>query len=194
MPTIPDLPGIGLERLRLQLEPRLPAPALLSVLHGLVRTRDVALDGAWVRLAGHEVRLTGDDERLWTRIAPLLAGAERFRPPRVRDIATLAGVARSRCTTPVETARAHGAGRRGGARPLLSPHHGGEKWSVSSSTSARPSRLDSSSASQFRDRRRQRTQGGDPDPGVFRSPWRDAAPRRSAPRQQASPRSVPQAA
>jgi selenocysteine-specific elongation factor len=88
----PDLPGIGLERLRLQLEPRLPAPALLSVLQGLVRSKEVALDGAWVRLAGHEVRLTDDDEKLWTRIAPMLAGAERFRPPRVRDIATLLGL------------------------------------------------------------------------------------------------------
>ena len=85
----PDLPGIGLERLRLQLEPRLPAPALLSVLQGLVRGKEIALDGAWVRLAGHEVRLTDEDEKLWTRIAPMLAGAERFRPPRVRDIASL---------------------------------------------------------------------------------------------------------
>ena len=33
----PDLPGIGLERLRLQLEPRLPAPAFRSVLQGLAR-------------------------------------------------------------------------------------------------------------------------------------------------------------
>ena len=88
----PDLQGIGLERLRLQLEPRLPAEALLSVLHGLVRSKDIALDGAWVRLAGHEVRLTRDDEKLWTRIATLLSGAERFRPPRVRDIATLLGL------------------------------------------------------------------------------------------------------
>jgi selenocysteine-specific elongation factor len=85
----PDLPGIGLERLRLQLEPRLPVPALLSVLHGLVRTGDIALDGAWVRLAGHEVRLTDEDEKVWASIAPLLSGAERFRPPRVRDIAGL---------------------------------------------------------------------------------------------------------
>ncbi|MEA2888489.1 MAG: selenocysteine-specific elongation factor [Bradyrhizobium sp.] len=88
----PDLPGIGLERLRLQLEPRLPAPALLSVLQGLVRSKDIALDGAWVRLAGHEVRLTDEDEKLWSKIAPMLAGAERFRPPRVRDIATLLGL------------------------------------------------------------------------------------------------------
>jgi selenocysteine-specific elongation factor len=88
----PDLPGIGLERLRLQLEPRLPAPALLSVLQGLVRIKDIALDGAWVRLASHEVRLTDEDEKLWMKIAPMLAGAERFRPPRVRDIATLLGL------------------------------------------------------------------------------------------------------
>jgi selenocysteine-specific elongation factor len=85
----PDLPGIGLERLRLQLEPRLPTPAFLSVLQGLVRNKEIGLDGAWVRLSGHEVRLTPDDEKIWSRIAPLLGGAERFRPPRVRDIATL---------------------------------------------------------------------------------------------------------
>jgi selenocysteine-specific elongation factor len=85
----PDLPGIGLERLRLQLEPRLPAPAFLSILHRLVRSKEIALDGAWVRLAGHEVRLTPQDEKVWSKVAPLLGGAERFRPPRVRDIATL---------------------------------------------------------------------------------------------------------
>ena len=85
----PDLPGIGLERLRLQLQPRLPAPAFLLLLQGLVRNREIALDGAWVRLAGHEVRLTPEDEKIWSRIAALLGGGERFRPPRVRDIATL---------------------------------------------------------------------------------------------------------
>ncbi len=85
----PDLPGIGFERLRLQLEPRLPAPAFSSVLQSLARAGEVALDGAWVRLAGHTVRLTPPDERLWARIAPLLGGAERFRPPRTRDMAQL---------------------------------------------------------------------------------------------------------
>ncbi|HTC06484.1 MAG TPA: selenocysteine-specific translation elongation factor, partial [Xanthobacteraceae bacterium] len=39
----PDLPGVGLERLRLQLQPRLPAPAFLSVLQGLVRNKEIAL-------------------------------------------------------------------------------------------------------------------------------------------------------
>ena len=46
---------------------------------GPVRSKDIVFDGAWVRLASHEVRLTDEDERLWTRIAPMLAGAERFR-------------------------------------------------------------------------------------------------------------------
>ena len=88
----PDLPGIGLERLRLQLEPRLPAPAFRSVLQAFVRRNEIALDGAWVRLVGHELRLTVGEERLWAKIAPLLSGPERFRPPRVRDIAGLLGI------------------------------------------------------------------------------------------------------
>jgi selenocysteine-specific elongation factor len=83
----PDLPGLGLERLRLQIEPRLPAPTFLASLQTLARAGDLALDGAWVRLTGHEVRLAPADEKVWAGIAPLLGGAERFRPPRVRDIA-----------------------------------------------------------------------------------------------------------
>jgi len=85
----PDLPGIGLERLRVQLEPRLPAPALLSLLQGVARNGDIAFDGARVRLPDHRAKLAPQDERLWVRIAPLLSGAERFRPPRVRDLADL---------------------------------------------------------------------------------------------------------
>ena len=85
----PDLPGVGLELLRLQLQPRLPAPGFISFIQGLAKSGAIAMDGAWVRLAGHEMRLTAEDEKLWGRIAPLLRGDERFRPPRVRDIAGL---------------------------------------------------------------------------------------------------------
>ncbi len=87
----PDLAGIGMERLRLQLDPRLPARAFAALLQGLVRTEDVVLDGAWVRLPHHEVRLTAQDENLWARIRPLIGGDERYRPPRVRDIAGAIG-------------------------------------------------------------------------------------------------------
>ena len=83
---------MGMERLRLKLEFRLPAPAFRSVLQGMARADEIALDGAWVRLAGHEVRLTAADESAWEKIHPLLAGGERFRPPRVRDIAGLLGI------------------------------------------------------------------------------------------------------
>ena len=85
----PDLPGIGMERLRLALKPRLPGAALLSILQGLVGSKEIALDGAWARLYEHQARLTPEDERVWSRLASLLGRGDRFRPPRVRDIATL---------------------------------------------------------------------------------------------------------
>ena len=90
-----DLQGIGIEPLRLQLEPRLPAPGFIAVLQSLTRSGEIALDGAWVRLPGHTVRLMPDEEKLWARIAPLLGGGERFRPPRVRDIAGVLAVRES---------------------------------------------------------------------------------------------------
>ncbi len=88
----PDLPGLGLERLRLQLEPRLPTPGFLSFLQGLAAKDEVGLDGAWVRLPGHEVRLSPADEKIWNRMRPLLADEARFRPPRVRDMVETLGV------------------------------------------------------------------------------------------------------
>ena len=89
----PDLPGIGFERLRLQLEPRVPAPVFSAILQGLAKRGEVALDGAWIRLPQHEVKLTPADEKTWGRVRPLLAGQERFRPPRVRDIAGIVNAA-----------------------------------------------------------------------------------------------------
>jgi len=73
-------------------EPRLPAPAFLAALQSLARNKEVALDGAWVRLPGHEVRLTDEEERLWGKARALIAGRERFRPPRVRDIGAMLNV------------------------------------------------------------------------------------------------------
>jgi selenocysteine-specific elongation factor len=91
----PNLPGLGREwlRLRLQLEPRLPAPAFAVALQSFARAGEVSLDGAWVRLAGFEVHLTSRDEVLWAQVRTLLGGADRFRPPRVRDIAAILDIA-----------------------------------------------------------------------------------------------------
>ncbi len=89
----PDLPGHGIERLRLQLEPRLPETVFAAVLQGLARAGEVSLDRGWVRLAGHEVEMTEADETMWQPISLLISGNARFRPPRVRDIAGHLGIA-----------------------------------------------------------------------------------------------------
>lgn len=83
----PELPGLGIEPLRLQLEPRLPDAVFVVILQRLARTGELSLDTGWVRLAGHEVAMTKSDEALWLQIGPLIGGSVRFRPPRVRDIA-----------------------------------------------------------------------------------------------------------
>ena len=88
----PDLAGMGRERLRRQLAPCLPAATFASVLQGLARAHEIALDGAWIRLPSHEVRLSAADEELWRKVQPLIGGKERFRPPRVRDLAAALNV------------------------------------------------------------------------------------------------------
>lgn len=88
----PDQPGLGQERLRLALVPRLPASAYAVVVDGLARDGAIVLDRSWARLPGHEVRLSEEEERIWQRIVPLLGGEERFRPPRVRDVSKLQGI------------------------------------------------------------------------------------------------------
>jgi selenocysteine-specific elongation factor len=85
----PDVQGLGREKLRLQLEPRLPPPVFLAAVKELAAAGELALDGGFVRLASHSVRLAPGDEAAWALIAPLIGGAERFRPPRVRDLADM---------------------------------------------------------------------------------------------------------
>ena len=88
----PDLQGLGAERLRLALEPRLPRPVFLAALARVVAAGKAVAEGSWVRLPGHEARLSPADEALWSRVAPHLSNAvDRFRPPRVRDLAGLTG-------------------------------------------------------------------------------------------------------
>jgi selenocysteine-specific elongation factor len=82
----PDLPGIGIEQLRVGQKPALPAPLFLSALRTLAEAGELALDRTWVRRPGHEVRFSAEEERIWALIRPRLA-REPYRPPRVRDIA-----------------------------------------------------------------------------------------------------------
>ncbi len=83
----PHFVGMGLERLRQLTDPQLPAALFRAFLQAPPMAGQVVLDGAWVRLATHEVRLDPKAEAIWQRIMPMLAGEARFRPPRVRDIA-----------------------------------------------------------------------------------------------------------
>ncbi len=87
----PDLQGLGRERLRLQVQPRLPAPVFVAALRRLADAGELVLDGAFVRLPSHTARLAPGDETAWRLVAPRLGGTERFRPPRVRDLADALG-------------------------------------------------------------------------------------------------------
>ncbi|HTW72998.1 MAG TPA: selenocysteine-specific translation elongation factor [Acetobacteraceae bacterium] len=82
----PDQPGLQPERLRQQLTLRPPPAAFKAILDSLLRRGTVRQDGPWLRLSTHQIRLSVADERLWPRIRAELA-AERFRPPRARDLA-----------------------------------------------------------------------------------------------------------
>ncbi|MFC0339743.1 selenocysteine-specific translation elongation factor [Paracoccus niistensis] len=84
----PEMQGLGRERLRLALTPRLPKEAFAAFLAERIAAGDIVAEGAFLRLPGHVVRLSEEDEALYARIVPELSGEARFRPPRVRDMAT----------------------------------------------------------------------------------------------------------
>jgi len=81
----PDQPGLQPERLRLATG-RLPPAAFRALLDQLLRQRAIAQDGPWLRLPTHRVVLSPQDERLWQGIQKSIE-ADRFRPPRTRDLA-----------------------------------------------------------------------------------------------------------
>jgi selenocysteine-specific elongation factor len=87
----PDLQGLGREQLRVTSQPKLPKPAFDVALKKLAASGRLVLDGAFVRLPSHEVQLAPEDQAAWETVAPLLGGAQRFRPPRVRDLAVATG-------------------------------------------------------------------------------------------------------
>ena len=89
----PDLQGLGREQLRVTSQPKLPKPAFDVALRKLANSSRLVLDGAFVRLPSHEVQLAPEDKVAWEMVAPLLGGPQRFRPPRVRDLAAATGQA-----------------------------------------------------------------------------------------------------
>ena len=87
----PDRQGPGREHLRVASQPKLLKPAFDVALKKLAGSGQLVLDGAFVRLPSHAVQLTPEDKAAWELMAPLLGGAQRFRPPRVRDLAAATG-------------------------------------------------------------------------------------------------------
>ena len=83
----PDLTGVPRERLRHALQPRLTPAVFLAAAQKLADAGEIALEGAWVRLKAHRARLAPEHEALWEKVRPKLGGEDRFRPPRVRDLA-----------------------------------------------------------------------------------------------------------
>ncbi|WP_395543535.1 selenocysteine-specific translation elongation factor [Neotabrizicola sp. sgz301269] len=83
----PDLVGLGREPLRVSLNPRLPRDAFLPFLHSEALAGRLVLEGSFLRLPSHEVKLNEGDEALYAALLPGLQGEARFRPPRVRDFA-----------------------------------------------------------------------------------------------------------
>jgi selenocysteine-specific elongation factor len=113
----PDLQGLGREQLRVTLQPKLPKPAFDVALRKLAGSQRLVLDGAFVRLPSHEVQLAPEDKVAWEMIAPLLGGAQRFRPPRVRDLAAATGRAEKDLRRALK-----GAGRMGWADEVAHDH------------------------------------------------------------------------
>jgi selenocysteine-specific elongation factor len=88
----PDAPGLQPERLRLGMQKRWPLAVFRELVNQELAAKTVVVDGPFLRLPGHSLKLGAKDEVLWKNIADTLA-RERFRPPRVRDFADAYDVA-----------------------------------------------------------------------------------------------------
>jgi selenocysteine-specific elongation factor len=82
----PDQPGLQPERLRLAMPNRPQPDAFRAIIEALFRDRRLEQDGPWLRLPTHRATLSAQDERVWQKVSELIT-ADRFRPPRTRDLA-----------------------------------------------------------------------------------------------------------
>ena len=82
----PDQPGLQFERLRQATPGRPSQAAFRAIVESLFRRGAVEQDGPWLRLPTHRATLSAQDERVWQQARTLIA-ADRFRPPRTRDLA-----------------------------------------------------------------------------------------------------------
>jgi selenocysteine-specific elongation factor len=83
----PDQAGLSIDRLRLSLPERLASDSFAAIVAHLMRRSEFAASGAWLRLPYHVPRLSSEHEALWVQIQPLLSGEDRFKPPRINELA-----------------------------------------------------------------------------------------------------------
>ncbi len=91
----PELPGLAPDRLRATLPGKPPRALADAVIERARHADTLRQDGAFLCLANHRARLSPTDEALWDILQDDLV-ADRFRPPRVRDL-----VARTRMSEPM---------------------------------------------------------------------------------------------
>ena len=84
--TAPDQPGLQPERLRMATPGRPSATSFRAIIELLQRRGALEQDGPWLRLPTHRATLSPRDEQLWQQSRALIE-ADRFRPPRTRDLA-----------------------------------------------------------------------------------------------------------
>jgi selenocysteine-specific elongation factor len=84
--TAPDQPGLQPERLRQAMPGRPSMTSFRAIIESLQRRGALQQDGPWLRLPTHRATLSPRDEQLWQQARALIE-ADRFRPPRTRDLA-----------------------------------------------------------------------------------------------------------
>ncbi len=88
----PDQPGPPAERLRMAMQQRLPLPLFRALVEAVLRRGTMRQHGHWLHSPSHQLVLTPQDERIWNTVQLLIA-AQRFSPPRTRDMVPPTGIA-----------------------------------------------------------------------------------------------------
>jgi selenocysteine-specific elongation factor len=88
----PDMVGVERERLRRLTLPTLTRAAFDALVAELLAAGRIAASRAWLHLPEHQASLAAGDRDLFVVLKPLL-DAQRFGPPRVRDVANASGTA-----------------------------------------------------------------------------------------------------
>jgi selenocysteine-specific elongation factor len=83
----PSARGLAADRIRRELSVRIPAECFQALIQSLAKAGEISLEGGAVSAVNHAMQLAPADAQLWARILPLISKSQRFRPPRVGDIA-----------------------------------------------------------------------------------------------------------